>query len=136
VAHDDVMHLGRQWTALVTRRMPPSSSAARNTTRQHEDKNRRLAEAADAISGQDEEVAEAVVELHMSRVANTDANSYTRESKTASIVDARRALLVGCSLFATSRGVYCLVRGRGKCGWRALGRETLAELLPCVPHAP
>ena len=52
-----------------------------------------FSKAADAISAGQEEVAEAVVELHMSRVANTDAKSDIRESKTASLVDARRALI-------------------------------------------
>ncbi len=63
-----------------------------------------ISEAADAISGQHAEVAEAVVELHMSRVANTDAKIDTRESKTASLVDARRALIhaLGCKVPAAT----------------------------------
>lgn len=59
-----------------------------------------ISKAADAISAQHQEVAEAVVELHMSRVASTDAKSDTREIKTASPVDARLALIhaLGCKL--------------------------------------
>ena len=63
-----------------------------------------IREAADAITGQQEQVVEAVVELHMSRVANTDAKSDTRESKTASLVDSRRALIhaLGCKVPAAT----------------------------------
>jgi hypothetical protein len=63
-----------------------------------------ISEAADAITGQQEQVVEAVVELHMSRVANTDAKSDTRESKTASLVDSRRALIhaLGCKVPAAT----------------------------------
>lgn len=51
-----------------------------------------ISDAADAISGQ--EVAEAVVELHMSHVAKGDAKSGARGSTgPCSLVDARRALI-------------------------------------------